>query len=189
VVCFQHREEAERFLTELKDRLKQFQLEVEASKTRLIRFGRFARQDEARNGKEPETFDFLGFTHRCGQTRAGSFKLQRWTSKKKFHAKLRDLKAWVRDQRSRAKAGLILRQAKRRLQGHLNYYAITDNRRRCQSFRYQFECLLFYWLNRRSQYPSYTWEQFRSALDWVGWPPVSIRQHLDPFRRVGLNQC
>ena len=188
VVCFQYREEAERFLKELKDRLEQFHLEVEPTKTKLLRFGRFARQDEVRDGKEPEEFDFLGFTHHCGNTRAGVFKLQRRTSKKKFRAKLRDITAWIRQERHQAKAGLLLRQAKRRLQGHLNYYAITDNNRLCQSFRDQFARLLFKWLNRRSQRDSYTWEQFHSALDWVGWPSVRIQRHLDPFRRVGLNQ-
>jgi len=186
VVCFQYREEAERFMTDLKERLEQFRLEVEASKTKLLRFGRFARH----NGDgEPETFDFLGFTHHCGQTRAGSFKLQRRTSTKKLRAKLRDIKDWIRRTRHQVKAGLLLRQAKRRLQGHLNYYAVTDNRRLCQSFRYQFELLLFKWLNRRSQRGSYTWEQFGRALGWVGWPSVRLRRHLDPFRRVGLNQC
>ena len=115
--------------------------------------------------------------------------MQRRTSLKKFRAKLRDIKAWIRKNRHMAKAGLLLRQAKRRLQGHLNYYAITDNRRLCQSFRFQFERLLFKWLNRRSQRDSYTWEQFVNALDWVGWPKIRIRPHLDPFCRVGLNQC
>jgi group II intron reverse transcriptase/maturase len=186
VVCFQYREEAERFMTELKERLGQFCLEVEPSKTKMLRFGRFARHS---GDGEPETFDFLGFTHHCGQTRTGSFKLQRRTSTKKFRGKLRDIKDWIRRSRHEAKAGLLLRQAKRRLQGYLNYYAVTDNRRLCQSFRYQFELLLFKWLNRRSQRGSYTWEQFHSALDWVGWPSVRLRRHLDPFRRIGLNQC
>jgi RNA-directed DNA polymerase len=189
VVCFQYREEAQRFLTALKDRLEQFHLEVEPSKTKLLRFGRYARKDEAQYGREPQTFDFLGFTHYCGRTRAGQFKLQRWTSSKKFRAKLRAIKEWLRRSRHEAKAGLLLHQAKRRLQGHLNYYAITDNRRRCQSFRYQVERLLFKWLNRRSQRDSYTWERFGDALNWVRWPVVRIRPHLDPFRRDVLKQC
>ena len=189
VVCFQYQEEAQRFLAALKERLEQFHLEVESSKTKLLRFGRFARQDEAQYGCEPQTFDFLGFTHYCGQTSAGSFKLQRRTSSKKFRAKLREIQAWLRRSRHEVKAGFILHQAKRVLQGYLNYYAITDNRRLCQSFRFQFERLLFKWLNRRSQRDSYTWEQFGSALDWVRWPKIRIRPHLDPFGRHGLNQC
>lgn len=189
VVCFQYREEAERFLKELEQRLRQFHLEVEPSKTKLLRFGRFARQDAAREGQEPGTFDFLGFTHYCGQTRAGSFKVQRRTAQKKFRAKLQDIAKWLQRSRHQERAGTLLRSAKRRLQGHLNYFAVTDNGRQCQAFRYQFERLLFKWLNRRSQRRSYTWGQFRSALDWVRWPPVRIRRSLDPFHRVGPNPC
>lgn len=187
VACFQAEAEAQRFLTALKERLAAFHLEVEPSKTKLLRFGRYARQSEAQHGREPETFDFLGFTHRCGQTSQGRFKLQRRTITKRYRAKLRAIKEWLRQGRT-AKGGVILRQAKQRLQGYLNYYAITDNGLVCQSFRYQFERLLFKWLNRRSQRRSYTWEQLRSALDWVRWPQVRIASHLDPFRRNALKQ-
>ena len=37
---------------------------------------------------QPETFDFLGVTHCCGQTRAGGFKIVRLTSRKRMLAKL-----------------------------------------------------------------------------------------------------
>lgn len=188
VACFQYREDAVRFLEELKSRLEKFHLEVETSKTRLIQFGRFARQDAERKRQQPEEFDFLGFTHSCGQTRAGSFKVHRRTSMKKFRMKLKDLKRWIKARRHQTTAGPILREAKQRLQGHLNYYAITDNYRMCESFRLQFTRLLFKWLNRRSQRRSYTWEQFASVLAWVRWPSMTIDRSLDPFRRVGLNQ-
>ena len=189
VACFQYREDAERFLSEMAARLEEFHLEVEASKTRLLRFGRFARQDEEREGREPEEFVFLGFVHSCGQTRQGSFKVQRRTSTKKYRIKLKELKRWLRGRRSQVKTGQLLREAKRRLRGHLNYYAITDNSRMCESFRTQMQRLLFKWLNRRSQRRSYTLAQFWSALRWVDWPSVKINRNLDPFRRVGLNRC
>lgn len=189
VACFQYREDAARFLTELKARLEQFHLEIEPSKTRMLQFGRFARENAERQGHKPEEFVFLGFTHSCGQTRAGSFKVQRRTSIKKYRAKLKELKSWVRARRHEVRAGQLLREAKRRLQGHLNYYAITDNSRMCDAFRRQFQRLLFRWLNRRSQRRSYTWEQFWSALKWVGWPSGKISRALDPFRRIGLNRC
>jgi RNA-directed DNA polymerase len=186
VAGFQYREDAERFLNELKARLEKFHLEIEPCKTQLIQFGRFARQDAARYGREPEEFTFLGFVHTCGQTRVGSFKVQRRTSPKKSRSKLKDLKQWIQARRSQAKTGQLLREAKQRLQGHLNYFAITDNSRMCHRFRHQFEHLLFKWLNRRSQRRSYTWEQFRSVLNWAKWPAVKINRTLDPFRRVGL---
>src|SRR3954469_23685805 len=42
VVGFEHREDAERFSIELRDRLSKFGLELNAEKTRLIEFGRHA---------------------------------------------------------------------------------------------------------------------------------------------------
>jgi len=182
LACFQYREDAERFLTEMQARLGKFHLEVEPTKTKLLQFGRFAEEQAQRAGKPPETFTFLGFTHYCGQTRQGSFKVKRRTSKKKYRAKLKEMKAWLRESRCYLKAGAILRQAKAKLQGHLNYYAITDNGPMCESYKRQVTKLLFKWLNRRSQRRSYHWEQFYDALAWVGWPSVRIVHHLDPFR-------
>ena len=64
VVGFEHREDAERFWAELRDRLATFGLELHAEKTRLIEFGRNAARDrKARGLGKPETFQFLGFTH------------------------------------------------------------------------------------------------------------------------------
>ena len=79
VVGFEHREDAERFSIELRDRLSKFGLELNAEKTRLIEFGRHAARDRAARGLgKPETFRFLGFTHICGKTRkSGRFKLTR----------------------------------------------------------------------------------------------------------------
>ena len=77
VAGFQHRDDAERFLAELRDRLAKFSLELHAEKTRLIQFGRFAAQQrKQRDLGKPETFDFLGFTHICGKTKSGSFALR-----------------------------------------------------------------------------------------------------------------
>ena len=74
IVGFQHRTDAERFLAELRDRLAKFRLELHPDKTRLIAFGRFALLDRRRRGQagSPETFNFLGFTHICGQRFNGS---------------------------------------------------------------------------------------------------------------------
>jgi RNA-directed DNA polymerase len=181
VACFQYREEAERFLKEMKERLGKFHLEVEPSKTKLIEFGRYAEERRKRRGEEkPETFDFLGFTHYCDKTRSGSFKVKRRTSKKKFRAKLKEANEWLKKERSRLKKGELLTRVKQKLEGHLNYYAITDNSRMCNSFRYQLGKLLFKWLNRQSQRRSYTWGRFNDALAWVGWPAATIRHDLNP---------
>jgi group II intron reverse transcriptase/maturase len=183
LACFQYRADAERFLREMRKRLEKFHLEVEPSKTKLIEFGRFAEKNARSRGGKPEEFTFLGFTHYCGQTRQGSFKVKRRTSKKKFRAKLGEVKDWLKRERNRIKGGELLKMARRKLEGHLNYYAITDNGRMCDTYRNQMMKLMYKWLNRRSQRRSFTWERFLSALNWVRWPSIRIKHELDPFRR------
>jgi RNA-directed DNA polymerase len=62
VIGFQHQYEAERFLKDLREQLRQYGLELNEDKTRLIRFGRFARQNRDERGEgKPESFTFLGF--------------------------------------------------------------------------------------------------------------------------------
>jgi RNA-directed DNA polymerase len=148
------------------------------SKTQLIEFGRFAEMNAARKGGKPATFDFLRFTYYCGQTKNGAFKVKRMTSKKKYRVKLQAVKAWLRTERNREKTGLLLGHGKRLLEGHLEYYAITDNGIMCNLFRYQVAQLLFKWLNRRSQRRSYMWERFNDALAWIGWSSVRIKHPL-----------
>jgi RNA-directed DNA polymerase len=85
IVGFEYREDAERFLAELRDRLAQFCLELAAEKTRLIEFGRFAAEHRQQRGfGKPETFGFLGFTHICTKDRRGRFALRRATDKKRL---------------------------------------------------------------------------------------------------------
>ena len=89
VVGFQHRDDAERFQEELRERLRKFSLELHPEKTRLIEFGRYAQVSRAARGeKKAETFDFLGFTHICGKSRQGKFLLKRQTIKKRMRAQV-----------------------------------------------------------------------------------------------------
>ena len=72
--CFQDEADARRFLDSMKERLAQFGLEVEPSKTGLVRFGRqAARLGSHEDGNHPATFSFLGITHFMGKSRNGNF--------------------------------------------------------------------------------------------------------------------
>ncbi len=75
VVCFQHQADAQRFQQALVKRLAKFALALEPSKTRLVAFGRSAERHAKRQGKRPETFTFLGFTHYCTRNHRGNFKV------------------------------------------------------------------------------------------------------------------
>ena len=74
VVGFEHRDDAEQFLAELRERFARFGLTLHPDKTRLIEFGRYAAANRRARGEgKPETFNFLGFTHSCATTRKGGF--------------------------------------------------------------------------------------------------------------------
>jgi retron-type reverse transcriptase len=140
----------------------------------------------AKGGGQPSTFDFLGFTHYCGKTRYGVFKVKRKTSRKKYTAKLKETNKWMRKERSHLTKGELFQKTIAKMKGHINYYGITDNIYSCSSYGYHLRRILFKWLNRQSQRRSYTWEQYVNALEWWGWPKVRIVHNLCPFQRPAL---
>ena len=184
LACFQYRDDAESFRLRLEDRVEGFGLQLAEEKTRCIEFGRFAREDAYKRGEKPKEFTFLGFKHYCGKTKEGYFKVKRRTSRKKLGQSLRKFTDWAKKARHVLKKGEMLRQARSRVVGHLNYYAITDNRERCSYYVYRATRILFKWLNRKSQRKAYTWESFIQALAWVGWPEPRVRKDLNPCRRA-----
>ena len=184
LACFENQEDAWGFRQRLEDRLEGFGLQVAEDKTRIIEFGRFARERAYKRGAKPEEFTFLGFTHYCGKTKRGYFKVKRRTSRKKLGISLRNFTEWAKEARRVLRKGEMLRQARARVIGHLNYYAITDNAERCGYYVYRVKHILFKWLNRKSQRKAYTWQSFTQALIWVKWPDLRIRKDLNPCRRA-----
>ena len=140
-----------------------------------------------KQGCKPKDFNFLGFTHYCGKTKAGIFKVKRRTSRKKLGRGLREFTDWAKKARRVQKKGEMLRGARIRVMGHLSYYAITDNLERCSYYVYRATRILFKWLNRKSQRKAYTWKRFNQALAWVNWPRLKVRKNLNPFRRVEIH--
>jgi nucleoid DNA-binding protein len=124
LVGFQHKKDAERMLTLIRERMAQFALELHSEKTRLIEFGRFAAKKRSRrNRNRPETFDFLGFTHICGKNRKGGFILMRHSVNKRVQQKLRAVRVELRKRMHRPIAeqgrwlGLVFR-------GFSQYHAV-----------------------------------------------------------------
>ena len=184
LACFQYKSDAVDFQRRLKDRLEGFGLELAKEKTRCIEFGRYARETAYKRGEKPKEFTFLGFTHYCGKTKEGYFKVKRRTSRKKLGQSLRNFTDWAKKARHVLRKGEMLRQARMRVMGHLSYYAITDNSERCSYYVYCTKHILFKWLNRKSQRKAYTWQRFDQALNWVKWPQPTIRKDLNPCRRA-----
>jgi RNA-directed DNA polymerase len=173
VVGFEHRDDAERFWADLRERLARFNLELNAEKTRLIEFGRFAARDrEARGLGKPETFQFLGFTHACGKTRKGRFKLKRITDSKRVCAKLRANRLEMRRRMHQPipEQGCWLASV---LRGHYRYYAVPDNIEALDAFRRQIIRNWLRTLRRRSQRDRLTWARMWLLADrWLPKPKI-----------------
>jgi RNA-directed DNA polymerase len=151
VVGFEYQADAERFQRELRERLARFSLELHPEKTRLIEFGRFAADRRERRGqRRPETFDFLGFTHRCGKFRRGKFLVERRTAPKRMRAKLQEVKTELRRRRHLPipAQGRWLGSVVR---GFFAYHAVPNNSRSLQAFRREVERHWLRSLRRRGQ--------------------------------------
>jgi group II intron reverse transcriptase/maturase len=165
VVGFQHRDEAERFLVELRERFAQFGLELHPEKTRLIEFGRFAAQTRKKRGEgKPETFNFLGFTHICGKTREGKFTVLRQTMRKKWQAKLKELTIELRRRmhQSVPEQGAYLRSV---VAGHMRYYGVPMNSTAIGAFREKVNRLWHKVLKRRSDKHRLSWDRMSRLID------------------------
>src|SRR4051794_14330123 len=126
VLGCQHEADGKKLLVALKDRLAHFGLSLHEGKTRLIAFGRFAAQRRQAAGlRRPETFDFLGFTHYCGETRSGRFMVKRKTQAKRMVRKLKIL----REEMARRMHTPIREQHQwlcQVLRGHCQYYGVSS---------------------------------------------------------------
>ena len=60
--------------------------------------------------------------------------------------------------------GEIIKKLNEMLVGYYHYYGITDNSKSINDFCFKVRRSLFFWLNRRSQKKSYTWDAFGTML-------------------------
>ena len=164
VVCFQTEADARRFRLEMEERLNQFGLEIAPEKTQHIEFGVFAIKRAKARGEKAATFDFLGFTHYCSRSRNGKrFRMKRKTISKRFSAKLKVYKKWLKSNRTLSTPE-ILKATARKLRGHYGYYGVTDNSKGVSAYFYEVKGMLYKWLNRRGKKGCYSWEKFARLL-------------------------
>jgi RNA-directed DNA polymerase len=185
VVGFEHKADAERFLTDLRDRVEKFALTLHPDKTRLIEFGRFAAANRARRGLgKPETFDFLGFKHISGQSRAGKFLLRRKSRRDRMRTKLRSLKAELRRRMHEPipQQGKWLAQVVR---GYFAYHAVPTNAPSLSAFRHHVACLWLRTLRCRSQRDHTPWLRMQRLIaDFLPAPRIL---HPWPVARFNVN--
>src|SRR5437899_1516481 len=94
-VCgFEHKEDAENYLSLLRERLAKFGLKLSEAKSGIVKFNRHEL-------RKSQSFTFLGFEFYWAKTKRGFPTVKRRTSKKKFRASVGGVKEWLRANRSR----------------------------------------------------------------------------------------
>jgi hypothetical protein len=175
VMGFQHRSEAERFLSDLKQRLQAFGLSLHPEKTRLIEFGRFAASNRRDRGQgKPDSCDFLGCTHSCSTRRKdGGFTIRRQTTTKRLRGKLQQIKDLLK-RAMHAPVAQVAAYLQRVVQGYFNYHAVPGNGPVLDVFRTQVIRAWLRSLRRRSHKHKMNWARFSSlARQWI--PRATIR--------------
>jgi group II intron reverse transcriptase/maturase len=157
-ICMVQYQEEARFIEQaLRERFRKFELELHPEKTRVVSFGRYEPENARKQERKANTFDFLGLSHYCGESRKGKFIVGRKTSHKKFRMKCRAMNAWLKSIRNvvAVKAWWPILVAK--LRGHYQYYGVSGNMRSLRKFHAIVLRLVLKWLNRRSQKKSFNW--------------------------------
>ena len=174
VVGFQYKQDAEQFLKAAKARFRRFELDLNPDKTRLIEFGRFARERRQKRGEgRPESFDFLGFTHYCTRSRDGKFLLGRKPIAKRMTRTLKRLKEALR-RRMHDSVKATAKWLGKVLNGWLNYYAVPTSHRFLERFEKRLKRLWLSMLRRRSQRARFDWTRLAN-LTAAYWPKLEIR--------------
>ena len=162
ICMFQYENEANTFYVTLEARLRKFNLELSKDKSKIIRFGRFAKQHSADG--TTDTFDFLGFTHINGETLTGKYTVLHRTSKKKLKAKKQNVKEWLKEN-IHGKPTDTIELLNKKLVGHYRYYGISGNYEGLVKFYRYIKIALYKTLTRRSQRAYLTWRRYRMLLE------------------------
>jgi RNA-directed DNA polymerase len=167
VCCFQYHRDLQKVRRVMDKRLGKFSLELSKEKTRVIEFTRFETENS-------ETFTFLGFEFRWGLSRQNKPLVKMRTAKGKFRMALAAMQEWIKKERCKLGTAAIMEKLRSKLQGHFNYYGVSGNCDKLQSFYHQACRIVFKWLNRRSQRKSCNWNGFREMLEYYRIPRPRI---------------
>jgi RNA-directed DNA polymerase len=158
---FTCREDALRVMQVLPRRLRKYGLTLHPEKTKLLEL-------EEGEQQQSRTFDFLGFTHYMGNSLKGNRILKRKTSSKKYRASLKRMGEWMKMNRH-VRIRELIAKLNQKLRGHYEYYGITFNSRKLNSYYEQVKRRLHKWLNRRGgKQPVWTWEKIsKLTKEWM----------------------
>jgi group II intron reverse transcriptase/maturase len=169
LVGCEHETDAQWVMTALTERLQQYGLTLHPTKTRLVKFGRPREKSTRENG----SFDFLGFTHYWATSRRGYWVIKRETARKRLRRTFKRIWEWCRKTRHEP-----LREQHRalclKLKGHYQYYGIRCNYRKLSLVYRQVWKAWKYWLSRRSNKGSISWEGLSKLEQLFPFPKPQI---------------
>ena len=169
-----YEDDARRIERGLWNRFNRYGLELHPTKSRNMSFGRFESENAKKQSRRANTFDFLGFTHFCGVSRKGHFKVSRKTSRKKFTAKCKEMNQWLKSIRNLVETKEWWKILKAKLRGHFQYYGVSDNYRSINKFYFRTLRMVRKWMNRRSQKRTMSWEKYSKYLEYYPLPKPGI---------------
>jgi RNA-directed DNA polymerase len=172
VVAFQYKRDAENFDRKLRIRMKRFGLSLAPEKTRMILFGRFARERAESYGGQPGTFEFLGFKHVCGVDAKGKFAVIRIPSEKSCRKFLDTTYEWLirhRHWRRRDQQ----RHLSTQLKGFYQYFALNRCVPKLERVKHHVEKQWRHAIKRQSQRHYVFWSYLRSR-SWFELPQPKV---------------
>lgn len=175
VVCFQDSRDAYNFKATVERRFAKFGLETVPEKTKLLLFGRFAKEHSSFNGIKAGTFNFLGFKHVCGKDREGKFSLIRIPSQKSLRKFLDQTNSWLRSNMHKKRRDQQA-QLTMMLRGFYQYFSLHHCQQKLSWVRHEVERQWIRILRDQSQRHRIYWSYLKNA-DWFRLPYAPSTLH------------
>jgi RNA-directed DNA polymerase len=175
VIGVSREDDARRVLEVLPKRMSKYGLTIHPEKTRLVRFQPPRDDDSTTKGggnPEPQSFDFLGFTHYWGRSRLGDWVVKRKTAKGRFRRALHAVWEWCRDHRH-IPTEEQHQKLSEKLRGHYAYYGIVGNSVRLSGFLRGVRRAWKHWLSGRDR-AGMTWATYQRLERCYPLPPARL---------------
>lgn len=175
VLGFESKADADKVHRALFKRFEKFGLKLHPEKTRLMAFGHPGKTGAGGAGNSnPETFDFLGFTHYWRKSHEGRWYIGRKTARKRLCRSLKRIAQWCRENRDMRLVDQVA-ALNRKIKGHCGYFGITGNGASLRKFHFGLIIVWRKWLNRRTgQRGSMPWDRMHRLLAFFRLEPARV---------------
>jgi RNA-directed DNA polymerase len=170
VFIFEDKRDAARFYKVLPKRLNKFGLELHLDKSQLIESGNKAAARANSKGTRLEIYKFLGFVCYWGKARKGFWRLKYASRGDRFRATLKRFRDFLWRNLNTQNTNRLLSRVVKRVQGWINFHAISDNDGCVWKFIQRCKRTLFKWFNRRGGKRYMNWARFETILKVIRFP-------------------